>query len=235
MTFAGIETYIKFIKAHETVLAMVLAAAVIFGAWGHIENIIQRHDASNEVQAQIVATAQAKQNAAISAQVAVDNAAFAALQAKVQASNAALIQANVALATALTKQQKIDATLPSTDLVARWNMLVPSANVAVSANGETLPNSGAVATVQQLELVPVQQQELADTRAIVQNDSLLLGASQKQVTDLNSLVSGLNLKAVDDKAVCTAEIKVVKDAARKRERWIGVIGLVLGYALRGRM
>ena len=60
-----LDSYIKFVKAHETILALVLGAALVWGVSGKIENIIQRHDASHEVQVQIVATAQAqKDNAA---------------------------------------------------------------------------------------------------------------------------------------------------------------------------
>ena len=229
MSTFPLETYIKFIKAHETVLAMVLAAAVIFGAWGHIENIIQRHDTSHEVQAQIVATAQAKQDAAIAAQVATDKIAFDALQAKVQANNAALIQANVALAAALTKQQKADATLPPTELASRWNTLVPSATVSITNGQATLPVAGAVATVQQLEEIPVQEQELSMEREQVTNLNTLVGASQKQVTDLTSQVTGLNLQIVDNGKVCTEQIKVVKDAAAKSKRRWFEIGVVVGF------
>lgn len=224
--------YVTFIKSHETILAMVLAAATIFGAWGHIETIIQRHDASHEVQAQIVATAQAQKDVALAAQVATDKATFDALQAQVQAKDAALIQANAALVAALTKQQKVDASLPIPELANRWTVLVPSAKPQATPTGVTLDSAGAIATVQQLEQVPVQAQELSMQREQVANLNVLVSASQKQVSDLNAEVSGLNLKAIDDKNVCIAEIKVVKDAASKSKRRWFMVGVAVGFAAR---
>lgn len=223
-------SYISFVKAHEKILGMTLVAAVIFGGWSHIETIIQRHDASHEVQAQIVATAQAEKNAAIAAQVAVDNAAFSALQAKVTAQNAALIQANVALATALAKQQKTDAGLPLPELANRWLALVPDAKPTVTVDGGVfLPESGAVATVQQLEEVPVQAQELVNDQILITNGNDLAGVQTKQVADLNAQVSGLNLQIVDNGKVCDARVKVIKDAAAKSKRRWFLIGLVSGF------
>jgi hypothetical protein len=223
-------SYITFIKSHEKILGMVLITAVIFGSWSHIETIIQRHDASHEVQAQIVATAQAQKNAAIAAQVAVDKQAFDALQAKVTAQNAALVQANTALTAALTKQQKTDAGLPLPDLANRWLTLVPEAKPTVTVDGGVfLGTSGAIATVQQLEQVPVLQTELTNEQTLVTNGNALTVAQTKQVTDLTAEVSGLKLKAVDDKNVCNADIKVLKDAASKSKRRWFLVGLITGF------
>lgn len=222
-------SYIAFVKAHEKLLGMVFVVAVIFGGWSHIETIIQRHDASHEVQAQIVATAQAQKDAAIAAQVAVDNAAFSALQAKVTAQNAALVQANTALAAALTKQQKVDSTLPPTDLVARLNTLVPQADAAVTPNGVILPEAGAVLTVQALEQVPVLTTQLTNEQTLITNGNALAVVQTKQVTDLTAEVSGLNLQIIDNGKVCQAEIKVVKDAAAKSKRRWFLFGLISGF------
>jgi len=224
-----IETYIKFIKAHETILGLVLAAAIIWGVSGKVENIMYHHDNAAESQAQIVATAQAQKDAAVAAQVAADKTALDALTTKLTSANDALAKANSALEAALAKQQQQDNQMTPSELTDRWNVLVPTANAAVTPNGVTLPAAGAHATVDQLEQIPVLTQELSNSKQSEQNTDILLGASQKQVTDLNALVSGLNLKAVDDKNACNAEIKGVKDDARKRERWIGILGTILGF------
>ncbi len=159
-------------------------------------------------------------------------AAFDALQTKLQAEDAALVQANIALATALTKQQKTDATLPPTDLVARWNALVPQAAASVTSNGVTLPNTGAVATVQQLEIIPVQQEEITNEQTLVANGEVLAVAQTKQVTDLTAQITGLKLSAVDDAKVCQAQIAVVKADARKSKRRWFIAGFVAGIATR---
>ena len=103
-----IDVYVKFIKAHETTLALVLAAVVIFGVANRIQSIKARHDDTALYESQAASKAQAQKDAAIAAQVAEDKATFAALQAKIDAQNAALVQANASLAVALTKQQKAE-------------------------------------------------------------------------------------------------------------------------------
>ena len=228
-----IETYIKFIKAHETILGLVLAAAVIWGVSGKIESVVAKHDKSQETQAQIVANAQQSKDAALAAQAQQQAEQYKELSDKVAAQNAALEQANITLATALAKQQHTDATLPPSDLVARLNTLVPTASATVTPSGIALPEAGAVSVVQQLELVPAQQQELANAQAETKNDLSLLTASNGQVATLNIKVSGLRLEITDDKTVCQEQIKVVKDAARKRERWFAIFGTILGFAARG--
>jgi len=46
-------------------------------------------------------------------------------------------------------------------------------------------------------------------------------------------VSVLRLEIIDNQKVCQDQIKVVKDAARKRERWFAIFGTILGFAARG--
>ena len=227
--------YITFIKAHETILALVLATIVIFGVANRIQAIEAKHDDTNLKTAQTVSAAQAQKDAVFAAQVTADKIAFTALQTKIDAQNAALIQANATLAAALTKQQKVDASLPLPELANRWTALVPSAKPQATPTGVMLDSVGATATVEQLEQVPVLTTELANEQTLVTNGNALAIAQTKQVTDLNSQVSGLQLKAVDDAKTCQEQIKVVKDEARKREKWIGIIGAVLGYALRGKV
>ena len=225
-------TVSEIFKTHEKLILALIAAGVLWVGIGKIDTLIQHHDDANLKQAQTIAAVQSQKDAAIAAQVAEDSAAFAALQAKMQAQATALEQANIALATALTKQQKTDATLPPTDLVARWNTLVPSANVTVSTNGETLPNSGAVATVQQLERIPVQQETITNDQTLIANGNALAVSQEKQVTDLTSEVSGLKLQSVDDLKVCNARVKVETDKVHKaRRRWF-LIGYVAGFLTR---
>jgi hypothetical protein len=225
-------TVSEIVKTHEKLILAVVAAGVLFFAIGKIDTLIQHHDDANLKQAQTLAAVQSQKDAAIAAQVAEDNAAFTTLQAKMQAQATALEQANIALATALTKQQKTDATLPPTDLVARWNALVPQAAASVNNGQVTLPNTGAVATVQQLERIPVQQEEITNEQALVANGNALAVAQTKQVTDLTAQVTGLNLQLVDNTKVCNAQIAVVKaDARKSKKRWF-IAGFVVGIATR---
>jgi hypothetical protein len=225
-------TISEYIKAHEKLILALIAAGVLWVAIGKIDTLIQHHDGANLKQAQVIAAQNAVNNAAIAAQVASDKAAFDALQAKLQAEDAALIQANVALATALTKQQKVDAALPPTDLAERWNALVPNADVSVSNGQAVVPMTGAVATVQQLEIIPAQQEEITNDQTLIANGNALAVAQTKQVTDLTDQVTGLKLQSVDDAKVCQAQIAVVKADARKSKRRWFIAGFVAGIATR---
>jgi Na+-transporting methylmalonyl-CoA/oxaloacetate decarboxylase gamma subunit len=228
-----IDTYIKVIRAHETILLLLLAAAVIWGVSGKIENVIAKHDKSNETQAQIVATAQANKDAAVATQVAKDKADFDAAQAAMIASKAKLEEEKTALATALARQIQNDNAMTDRELAARWEVLVPGLNMTVDANGKiVVTDPAAHLTVDQLEKIPVLTQELSNSKQSEQNTDTLLGASQKQVTDLNSEVSGLNLQIVDNSKVCDARVKVETDKIHKaRRRWFE-FGFVTGFLAR---
>lgn len=229
MADSGILRAETWIKQHEKLFLAVIAGLVLWFAIGKIDTLIQNHDNAALQQAKVVAQVQQEKNDALTKQVAQQAAQYQALATKLDAQNAQLVAANTQLATTLAKQQKIDATLPPTQLVARWNTLVPSANVTVSANGETLPSSGAVATVQALETIPVITQELDNTKTELKGEQDLLTASTGQVATLNSEVTGLNLQIVDNNKVCSEQIAVVKAAARKSKRKWFYAGIVVGW------
>jgi hypothetical protein len=129
--------------------------------------------------------------------------------------------------------------MPLPELAQEWTKLVPGMapndiTFALDPNGQiTLTDDAAHKTVDQLEQVPVLTQELSNSKQSEQNTDTLLTASNAQVATLNTEVSGLRLEITDDKAVCQDQIKVVKDAARKRERWFAIFGTILGFAARG--
>ena len=229
MTIATISTYVK---AHERLVLAGIAAVLLWFAVGHIEGIIARHDNANLQQAQVVAQAQADKTAAIAEQVAQQSAQYASLAAKVQQQNDALMQANVALSTALAKQQHSDATLPPSDLVARWNALVPQAKPTVTATGIAVDTPSAVATLQQLEIIPVQQQELTNTQKELENAQSLVTAEGQQMTTLNTEVGSLRTQLGDNQAVCQAQIAVVRAEARKSKRRWFYAGVVVGFVTR---
>jgi hypothetical protein len=212
MSFATISTYIK---SHENLLLVALLGLSLWFAIGRYDKLTANHDASVLKQTLVVAQAQADKNAALAVQATEQAAQYKALSDKIQAQDAALIQANATLATALTAQQHKDATLPPTELVQRLNTLVPSAGATVTPNGVTpsgvvLPEAGAVATVQALESVPVLSTQLENERTQLGNTQSLLTASTQQVTTLESQVSGLNLSLKDNQAVCNQQITVIK-------------------------
>lgn len=237
----------SFLIDHEKLLIVVIAAVLIFAGYVKVTNIIAEHDKAQLQQAQIVANAQAAANAQLAQQaeanakqIEEDKAQLQALSDKLTAQNQQLVNANTALATALTKQQKTDASLPVPDLVNRWAQLAPGTNFAGaigSGNNVTVTPANAVATVQQLEKVPVLTQQLANETTEKTNDDTLINQQSKSIFDLNNQVgtlnnsvTGLNKQIVDNSAVCQAAIKVEKDNARKGKRKWFIIGYIAGFA-----
>lgn len=238
-----------FLLDHEKLIIVAIAALVIFLGYVKITNIIADHDAANLKAAQIVAQTQADQNAALAKQalvnaqqIADDKAQLQVLADKLTAQNQQLVNANTALATALTKQQNTDAALPVPDLVNRWAQLAPGTDFTgaiSSGNNVSVTPSNALATVQQLEKVPVLTTQLANETTEKSNDDQLIAQQNKSIFDLNNQVGtlntsvgGLNKQIVDDKAVCQEQIKVVKDNARKSKRTWFIIGFVSGFIAR---
>lgn len=218
---------------------LIIVAIVVVGLWFGYGKYVQMridHDAAALKQAQVVATQQAAQDAALAKQVQADKDQLQALTDKVTAQNQQLTAANVALATALSRQQHTDATLPPNELAQRWAQITPSmpaGGVTVTPdNAMKVTQAGAVATVQQLEQVPVLTQQLANETSQKNNDDLLLAGSNKNITDLSLQVVGLNKQIVDNQTVCTDSINLVKaQAAKSKRKWF-VIGYVAGFLSR---
>jgi hypothetical protein len=229
---AKLKTDLTWIQKHERILLAIIGGLVLWFTIGKIDTLIANHDHANLQEAQVAAAVQEEKNQALAAQIAQQAAEYKALAEKVEAQTAQLEQANVSLATALTKQQKTDAALPPTELVARWNTLVPAAGLTVTPTGVTLPNTGAVATVQQLEKVPVLAAQLDNEIQIATGTQKLLDASEGRVVTLNDQVTGLKTQSVLDAKVCKDQIAVVKADARKGKRRWFIVGFVAGFLSR---
>jgi seryl-tRNA synthetase len=227
-----LDTWIKFIKAHEKMLLVAIVGLVLWSAIGKVDTLIASHDNANLQQVTLVAKQQAAQTAAVAAQVAQQANDMKALSERLETQNAQLVQANAALATAMVKQQKIDTAMTPSELTTRWNALVPNAGVSISNGQVVAPPSGALATVIQLEAVPALRTQVENDRTQLENKDTLITASQGQVATLNTEVTGLRLTIVDDAKVCQAQIKVVKDAAAKSKRRWFVAGTVVPVVIR---
>jgi hypothetical protein len=224
------------IERHEKLILALILSLVIWGAIGKVKDTIAAHDQISLQHDQIVATAQASKDATTAALAQQQAAAFQAQTAAAEKEKAALLAANTQLQTALASQQKTDSTLPPTELVQRWNTLVPEAGASVAANGVTLPEQGAASTVQQLEQVPAQQQELANVQNELKTDDGLLQSAAGLNKTLTDQVSGLQLEIKDNKVVCNQQLAVQKDDYEKKLRhrtfWAALGGMVLEILIR---
>ena len=229
VTLPAAETWIKH---HERLFLALIAGTTLWFAIGRVDSLLVKHDNANLQQAQVAAQVQQSKDEALAQQVAQDKAAYTALNAEVMARDAQLTQMQAQLVVALSGQQKKDQTLPPTDLVARWNTLVPAASAKVTSDGIILPESGAVATVVELEKAPVLTQQLANDNEELVNAQKLIAAEGQQITDRDLLITGLRMKADADAKVCDVRVKVETDKIRKaRRRWF-IIGYVTGFISR---
>ncbi len=239
----------SFLLDHEKLLIVVLV--VILGWWGYGKYAQIRLDHDNAVlqQQKLITQAQVQANVALAAQVqkdeaqaAADKAALQALTNKVEAQNQQLTNANIALATALSKQQKTDASLPVPDLVNRWAQLAPGTNFAGAigaGNNVTVTPANAVATVQQLEKVPVLEQQLTNETTQKQNDDQIIVQQNQSIFnlgttigDLHKQVDGKDLLIIDNAKQCKDEKKVMTDQFRKSKRKWFIGGFVAGFVSR---
>ncbi len=222
-----------FLKDHEILLISILCFALTWVVVGKVQDAIAKHDNAN-LQAITVKSVNdlAAANAA-AADAAQKEADFKALAEKMQAQDAVYQQQLLALTATLASQQKVDATLTPTDLVARFNTLVPDAKASVTPTGVALPESGAVATVQQLESVPVLESQLSITNGQLTDANKLLVSEGASIAPLHTEIDRLNVIVnVDDPKKCAAEIKVEKDKAAKSKRHWFIIGYVAGFLSR---
>jgi hypothetical protein len=218
-----------YLKAHEHLLIVLVLVVLSWFALGKVQSVLAAHDNANLAQAKVTAAVQQEKNDALAKQIAQDKADYTALSTQVQARDAQLVQLQATLVTALARQQKVDATLPPTELVARWNKLVPQAGATVTNGQVTLSDSGAVATVVALERAPELDKQLAASNEELINAKKLVAAEGTQITDLTTSVAGLRVQITDNQAVCQAQIAVVKaEARRSKRRWF-YAGVVVGF------
>jgi hypothetical protein len=231
-------TYKEFrsiLVAHERLVLALLAAVLLWYGTGKIQGIIADHDQKTLTAAQVRAQAQTSKDAALAQQAAQQAAQYQALADKVTQQNAALEQANVALATALSRQQAVDKTLPPPELAQHISAdaNLPPQSLAVAPSGGfflTVPGAQQLAIT--LDTIPALRGELENEQTEKLNIQSLLDASNGRVDTLTKSVTGLNLEIIDNQKVCQNQLKVQADKAAKRERKIAVIAAVVGAVLR---
>ena len=233
---AKLKADLTWIQKHERILLAMVAGVVLWFAIGKIDTLIANHDHARLTEAQATALIQEHKNEALAAAAQQAAAQYQALAEKVSAQNAALEQANVMMATALTKQQHADSIMPESELISRWATLVPTVSFDGTPAG---PNGGFVinderarATVIELEKIPVLNSELENERTQEENDRKLIDAGISEKQSLYAQVDGLKLQLGDNNKVCKAEVASVKAEARKSKRRWFLIGYIAGFLSR---
>ena len=160
-----------------------------------------------------------------------------------QAALAQSTQQNAALAAVIANrtqtvvvQQKADAALPPTQLATRWQGLVKDNGVSASANGYTVTPNAAINTVDQLEEVPVLQQNLADETTKTGNLQTDINSANTVISQDKTVVIGLQTELTDQNNVCKSEIGSLQTELKKQKlvgiwakiKWFGA-GFVSGF------
>lgn len=152
-----------------------------------------------------------------------------------------LTQQNAVLASSIASRnanvsrvQETDKTIPLPQLGNRWQALLnlQPTDVSATASGFQVSDAGARTTVQQLELVPVLQQNLKDEQTISSNKEGQISSLSGVVTGLQTQVTNLSTTISEQKATCDTQIKALK-AENRRSKWKTFwIGFATGFGVR---
>lgn len=220
------------IKQHERVV--IISLILLFGGWGlskFYDVDAARKEAKYVAAEQIVANDQ-KNSAALALQTAQMQSQYIALVQALATQNAALASSIAQRTASGTAQRTVDATLPVSGLVVRWNTLLPTVVPVVTATGVTLNEQGVRDTVSQLELVPTLQGNLADETTIAQDNGLRAERADTLVGIQSTQIAGLNTQIADQTKACTAQVAAAKAEGHKNSvKWFKrgfIVGFVSG-------
>lgn len=216
---------IAWVKAHEKLLILVLAAFLLYRTGQGIENVILKRESIIANQAAVTVKSDDAANTA--GQKLLDQMKTAA-DAQTKTLNDLITKSKAAY----TDQIKKDASATPSQIDARWQQLLPMKPGAVkSIDQETtgISNDAANQTVQALEQIPVLQTQVISL-------TTELDADQKVIIQQDGVIVGLNKEIVDEKAQDVADVKLEK-AKSKHSFWKGfkygvVIGVVGTEAIR---
>lgn len=210
------------------VLVGLLVGALLIGVYLFEAKRAEVAEAKSEIAAEVLKKAQA--DAVVSAQANVvlqeqakeTEAALAAANTQLAAANQQLQAANQQLLNKLLAQQKTDAQLPPSGQAQRWQQLVPSATVTATPTGFTVDPVGGLATVQALEEIPTDRQELANLNNIITDDEKTILNDEKALdTEKVAHISDLDndkkqlIASQDGTKKVQADFNAYKKKARK--------------------
>jgi len=218
----------SWLKVHERLIITVLLVGVSFFAVNKGLGIVSTYEGHKATEAAAVTAAQAAKNQESLTQ------AQQTLQSY-QQQLTVFAEANQKLATAigardsqLSVQQKTDSTLAPSDLAFRWSTFVNDKGVGPSAGGYAVTESAAVATVIQLESVPVLTKDLSDEKVKESNLQADVDKANGLIDQGKTLVGGLQLQLTDTQKQCTIDLNAEKAKARVGKLKAFGIGYVAG-------
>lgn len=224
-------TTTSWFKLHERLLITLMVIGLgVFGFQKYAD--IRALETSAKVQqAQAQLVAQKNADSQLAAQVQQTTQQYQAMVQALSSQNSQLAASITARNVVLTQQQTVDKTLPLPQLDTRWAALADFSldNLQTTNTGVVASQDAVIATVQQLENIPVLQANLKDVQTQAANTQSELNTANtligKQVAD----ISGLNTQLVDQSKTCKDEIASVNAKARKSKLKLFGLGFVTGF------
>lgn len=215
----------------QHLIALVIVAGMAFGGVYFVENLISHHDEQTSQKYATILAAQTQQTQTLQKQLSTDEANWAQVEAQLLAQNAQLTKQITARNQAVAIQVQTDATLSATDAAARLTTQTHAApgEVLASGNDVTIDLPITRAIVSDLDQLPVVQDDLADTKAQLVNETTVATNAQTDATDAKKVIAAQVIQLADADKSCKAQIAVVNANARKGKlKWFG-IGWVAGF------
>ena len=226
----------QFLKQHERlILGLALLAVLLYlsNKWiNHVaaEASVKNAIAQQDLQTQKDRTAQLEKDAQQRDQQYQQT--FAVVQQEIQV----LQNAINARDAQLVKQREADKVLPLPDLAARWEDLIGVKGDIVNTNGNIqVGPTAAHATVDQLETVPVLQQNVKDDAAIISDREQEISTLTSAYTACQAQTTGLQDEVKKEVNACQAQTNNLKAQARKSKRNWFIAGIVTGAAVVARI
>lgn len=240
------EKFAAIFDVKHIVLALSLAITMFVGVYLWQDRRIAVADGKRAVAEAVAkkseddAKAAAQANSALQAQKDQIIATFQAANASLKDANDKLAAANKAANDALNTQVSKDKQLPPTELAIRWQVLVPAAKVQATPSGDYTVNSdGGLATILELERVPVLTNEvdnlttqLQNDQATIANDTSILSAEKdKHKSDVENDGKQLTASQNETKKV-QADFDDYKQKSKRRVMRAFVAGFVAGVVVK---
>lgn len=218
------------LQNHERLILVVLVLSfLVFGVSKYFDHEATKDQAAASLAQQTLAAA-IENSKALAAQVAGQTAQYRALVIQLTQQNAQLTQQVNTRTVVLQQQVATDKTLPLPLLGNRWATLIQAApgDLTATTAGVSVTPQAALATVTQLESVPVLTKNLADTQTENTNLNAELTSSDDLTTGLKSQVTALNTQLGDQTKSCKAEVASVKASARRGKLKAFLFGVGVG-------
>ena len=215
---------------HHLIL-LVLAAVLVTGSVYGVEGVIARHDLENSTKWNSILQTQTAQTAALQKQIASDEQAAAIRDAAYQKTITQLAQTISVRNAQATQQVKNDASLNAQQAAIRLATQTQAAPNEIVATNDSivvdLPVTRRI--VGSLDLLPVAQQNLADTEKQLAAQQGLTADAVADDGKQKQIVVDLQQTVLDQDKACLAQVKTLKAQNRKSKIKIFFVGYVAGF------